>query len=320
MTRSEMASFVCGKVNQSETEDLAACESFLTQRHKLIWNDQLWKDSLVEYVQALSPDGYAVTSNWLPSLGVLLLPPIIQRVLAVRNDTRHLNVQRPELYYRIDYDSFAKTGTARDFVLLSPCVWQFQEAQDAIQILSSESDNGAVVVMDSLDSDGVGVTRNSITLASDSQDAGLNTTRIDSISKNASSGGMQFVTDSVQFIQMAAADTAAPKRQRVRFVEIPAAAMTVRVLGKRSVPTFSDDNDEPAINGSDNLLLSLAEHDMWRRARQFGFANDLLPEINSLFDQLKKVEVVQQAHNTRIIPEDGFNGTFDLTAQSPLTF
>lgn len=321
MTLSEMAEFVTNKVNQTEAEDITACKSFLTQRHKLIWNDQLWKDALVDYSQTLSPDDYAVTSNWLPSLGVLLLPPIIQRVIAVRNDTRHLNVQRSEIYYRTDYDAFAKTGSAREYVLLSPCVWQIQAAASLYLFNSNEGDAGTVVSADALDSDGVGVTRYDVTM-NNSAALIASTTRIDAITKGATSESIQLLysDQSTVLVIVPSTTTSSQKRQRIRFVEIPTAEMTVRVLGKRSVPAFEDDNDEPAINGSDNLLLSLAEHDMWRRCRQFGFANDLLPEINSLLDQLKKIEVVQQAHNIRIVPEDGYGSVRDLTSQQPLTF
>lgn len=422
MTLSEMAAYVCTKVNQTESEDVTACKNFLTQRHKLVWNDQLWKDSLVEYRQTLSPDGYTVTSNWLPDLGVLLLPSDIQRVIAVRNETRHLNVQRPEIYYRSDFDAFARTGTARDFVLLPPCIWQLQEAA-TLYLARYTSDAGTQMTFDLLDADGVNVTRDVtdelfefVTLGSSA--------RIDSLLKSVSdspfyilhedaavtasgagqalangemplngtnngfaffgsedargsstsysgqlpgirvaggvwqvmAGRQPFGTFDVTYVTSAsptpplptldttwasqvafddpaptfsmsgllltipAADTSAPRRQRIRFIEIPTSEMIVRVLGKRSVPQFDDDNDQPAINGSDNLLLALAEHDMWRRSRQFGFANDVLNEVNSLFEQLKRAEVVQQAHNQRIIPEDGYGDVANLTSQSPLTF
>src|SRR5882672_1376047 len=49
MTLSEMASFVCGIVQQSETDDLDTCKSFCTRRFDMVWRNQLWKDSLFSY-------------------------------------------------------------------------------------------------------------------------------------------------------------------------------------------------------------------------------------------------------------------------------
>lgn len=189
MNLNDMANFVCSKVRMSEAEDVAAAKGFLKRRHEMIWNESLWKDSLCEYTQTLSPSGYTVTSNWLPSLGVLLLPPIIEKVLAVRTDTRRLNVQRPEYYYGIDYDAFAKTGAPAEFILLPPCVWQFQEAQSLYLARGDSGDSGAVVNVDTLDSDGVSVTRSAKTLTGELT-AIASTSRIDRITKLATTGSV----------------------------------------------------------------------------------------------------------------------------------
>lgn len=416
MNLGNMATFVCGKINQSETEDITACKGFLQRRHEMIWNDQLFKDSLVEYTQSLSPSGYTVSSNWLPTLGVLMLPPAIQRVLAVRTDTRKLNIQRPEFYYRIDYDSFSKTGTEYEYVLLPPCVWQTQTPKN-LYVARYSSDSGSEITADILDSDGVGITRVQDESSLDFISIG-ETSEIESFLKLESSSPFYIVSDEASvtidgagsaggngtavlngafngrpfygdttaqgslplstphdlavmwtgsewrivgmrgifyetlylssedvpfpglvetwevvsgfapvptssgsgtILTIGATDTSGKKRQRIRLVVIPSASLTIRVLGKRAVPTFSDDNDEPSISGVENCLLAFAQADMLQRIRQYGKSASIAQEALALLEQLKKQEVVQQAHYQRIIPEDGYGNPMD-TYSSPLTF
>lgn len=129
MTVTEMVDFVCGKVNQVEPEDKAACRLFLQRRHDLIWRDQLWKDSLFEYTQTISPTGYAPDSTWLPTKQVLILPVEVEHVIAVRTGIRMLEVESSETFYRSNFDNFASTGDSRQFRDLPRAVWDFDTAQ-----------------------------------------------------------------------------------------------------------------------------------------------------------------------------------------------
>lgn len=329
MTLSEMASFVCTKVNQTETEDVAACTMFLTRRQQMIWNESIWKDSLVEYLVTVGASAYTVTSSWLPTKGVLLLPSIIDRVLAVRTDLRRLNVQRPEYYYRIDYDTFAKTGTASEFILLPPCVWEFDTAQACILAgadVSAGADLGVVSVLDTLSSDGVNVVRQSITQDEDEKSIGT-TARIDSWAKPATADEflLSAGASSSAIILMSASQTGASRLQRIRLQLTPptGTGITLRVLGKRAMPTFTADGDLPAINGSENLLLALAQADMLQRERQYGKAEAVMQgEALPLLDQLKRIETVQQAHRVRLIPDQGYAPEYEFASggYNPLTF
>jgi hypothetical protein len=411
MTLKEMAEFICGKVNQTEPEDIAACQGFLRRRHEMLWQDQLWKDSLAEYTQTLEQTGYTVGSNWLPTKGVLLLPPGFDRILAVRTDSRSLRVQRPELLYRIDYDTFNKRGDLQDFVQLSACVWETERSNE-FWLLFGDPDKGVAVVADRLSSDGVTVSRVTRTL-NDSRAILTTTDRLDTLTKPVTSGSFALIAfdpeadavvsgagsavvngtyvrsgslngrpryvktgttleiawypggafgmlpqwtiadnppapsvatqyyhsldnvstphavttwatggissgsvpvpsamPAVGVLGLSAAVTNAPKRQRIRFVEKPDSSVTVRVLGKRSAPVFSADNDEPSISGATNTLLAFAQGDMLQRERQYGKAQALYQEAMALFDQVKRLETVQQAHQTRIIPEGGYGEPF----------
>lgn len=387
MTLKQLADFVCLKVNQQESEDKAACMGFLQRRLEMIWNDQLWKDSIVEYSVAIDPEAaYTPTSVYLPTKGVLLLPTEISRVLAVRTTERALRVARHEVYYRQDPDTFNATGVPLDFVLLSACVWEFDSNTHVSLFRSNEADNGSVS-LDLLDTNnGTDIARTSVTLTASETIVG-EVERIDAIIKATTSGTVSVRqragvtirndTDAVAYfttgsfwskitlaagetgafatpptrlfataldgaailailaptgddttiegsvvwdgsaftytkrcedsiVTMAATDTTAALRQRIRMLETPEDATTVRVLGKRKCPRFSDDNDQPPVRGMDNLLIAMAQGDMLERERQYGKANLKFQEGVALLEQFKAAETIQQAHNQRIIPDSGF--------------
>jgi hypothetical protein len=389
MTLLDLATFVCNKVNQTEDEDISACKGFLQRRFNLLWSSDLWKDALVSYTQTLSPTGYTLADTWLPTKGVLLVAPIIERVLAVRSDTRHLNVQRHEFYYRVDLDVFAKTGIPTEFLVLPPCVWEWDETVSPYLVPGGSADAAVSVTVDLLDSDQIGVTRSSV-LLTDTAGALTETQRIDALLKpqtrnavtlraagsititnhdvalrafafstttsrlqavkswvlaagastapfyglsgasyvvavvgghdiaaalpTAFSGTITFdgavftfgAHDEADVLTVAATDTAAKIRQRVRLVQIPTATMTVRVFGKRVAPQFTDDLDSPGLTGVENCLLAFAQGDMLQRERHYAKAQSLYQEGALLLAGLKQQEAVQQAHEQRIMPEQGY--------------
>jgi hypothetical protein len=300
MTLAEQSSFVCVKVNQTEVEDIAACNEFLKRRAQMLWADQLWKDSLVEYVQTLSPTGYTSASNWLPTKGVLLLPSDIERVIAVRSDTGKLNVQSGEFYYRRDFDVFAATGTPLEYTLLPPCVWETDVDINWALYSTTVNDQASFAY---LNSDGINLMR--VESLNIQPVLTFTSQRLDSLSYNTQTdltvadlaGGLNLnFTDGV---------ATAPKRQRVRIIPVPAAQMTIRVLGKRKLPGFEEDTDEFALTGADNALLAFDQGDMLQRERYYAKAQVCNTEGGLLLEQLKRVETVQQAHNKRIVPAMG---------------
>jgi len=316
MTLLELATFICGKLNQSEAEDVTACKGFLLRRAKMLWGSQLWKDSLVEFTQVLTPTGYTNTSTWLPTKGVLLLPPDIERVLAVRSDSQHLNVQRPEFFYRVDFNNFAAKGKQMDFVLLPPCVWEWEGDIQLSATYDSGTypeDGAAAFTIDYLSADLVSVTRKQTTLGGFGGGflAYVTTQRLDAWSKVATDGDVGLgPTGEAVSVSLEADETVARKRQRIRFTPVPDAdSMTVRVLGKRVMPTFTDDNDDFGLTGGDNVLIAFAQADMLQRERHYGKAQEVQQEGALLLQDLIAQEVVQQAHNQRIMPEEGYGST-----------
>lgn len=302
MTLLDIANFVCGLVNQTQAEDVTQCKGFVKQRFEMIWNDQLWKDSLVEYTQTLTSVGYASTSTWLPTKQTLLLPVGIGKVIAARFDVSKLNVESSEVFYRIDFDSFASTGRPSSYRLLSPAVWEL----DVSTHVSMETNSVAAVncSVDSLSSDLVTPTRVSVALTA-SVGLTFTTTRIDAVSKDVN-GAISIKDGATTFVALGSTITNAPKRQRIQILGSVVDGTVIRILGKSKVPTFTADADEPGLSGVENCLIAFAHGDMLKTLRQYQKSGLVMQEGLSLLEQLKKVETAQQAYSKRLIPEGGY--------------
>ena len=192
MTLAELANLICTKLGQIETEDLDACKTFLKTRFKMIWDDQLWKDSVFEYTQTLLSTGYANNSTWLPTKQVLLCPPVFARIMAVRTDLQKVNVTQSDTLYRSDFDVFQNSGVALQFRHLPACVWEFDVATECTALAESLADYGSVLKLDILDGDGVTVSRQNLTMVTGGSRLGT-IQRIDSMTKLATTANV-FVT------------------------------------------------------------------------------------------------------------------------------
>lgn len=403
MNLAAIADLVTKRVGMVGANDVLACKTFLTQRHDQLYRSKLWKDSIIEYVLPIDPTVvYQPNFPFLPTKGVLVLPPIFAHVLASRTSEHKLDIQRPMLFYRIDQDEFVKTGEPLDYFLMPAVAWDFDTAQNLTLQGTQGGDIGQAVNLTTLSAaDAVSELINQYLLQNTYLAAGqtgtiqklnkpatqnqvvlgvwytLNTAALTYI-MNGNPGPTQVVVPVVQgqtyqiivganesqgqlgngnaiinlnavgqtvvlvaagstllfnpppgdqviylgpppfaftstvqlwepILTLNPTDTDAPQRQRIRFLDIPTAATTVRVLGKRTTPAFMADTDTPGVNGMEGPLIGMAYYDMLLRDERGGTkeATDALEEAGGLLKQLEGEEVYQGASNTRILPESG---------------
>jgi hypothetical protein len=88
---------------------------------------------------------------------------------------------------------------------------------------------------------------------------------------------------------------------RIKLIPTPDDAGTLYVLGKLKWVELGD-SDSPALNSADNALLSYAEHDMLKRARQYGKAQVMLQEASAHNAIMRDLEKGQRQSISRIIP------------------
>lgn len=308
MTLSSMATYVCRKVRQSDDAAIARCKLFLAQRAEMLWNEQLWKDALLEAEITLETDGTSslTDSLWLPDRGTLVLPDDVDRILAVRTTSRVLSPNQREYYFQNDSDLLARTGTAYGYHLLKPVVWEFEEATDLLIVKTGTADANTVVTYTT-----DGVSKQTATFAATT--GGYSITGVLAILQLSCTGALDIQdADSEESIfTMAATLQAMPLRQRVRFVDMPADEFTARVLFKQAFPGFSNDYDLPPVQNMDNCLMAFAQADMLQHARQYGKAQLIQQEALVLLQQLVGLETVQQARRARLVPEDGYDSGYE---------
>lgn len=292
-----------------EQEDQNACTLFLKQQAKLLWGRALWKDSVAQFTSTIGSTGAGMTTAlWLPSRATFVCPAMVDRVLACRLDSRYLNVEDQGVYFRFDTEVFDTQGVPTNFHLLSPCVYEW-DSPAGIRFNGVPADTYSPVTVDYLNTDNFSVVRTQTIAVSDEDFA--TTLRVDAVTKPVTQGAVAMVDDTngIQPFVMQATDTDAPKRQRIRLVKIPTGNNTIRVLAKVVMPTFTSTADSPPIRGSEDVLIALTQAAMYQRDHQVGKATQKLQEATAYYDTLFKLETVQQAHNKRIMPDDGFGDT-----------
>lgn len=326
------------RITMVQPRDIAAATTFATLRHDQLYRQFLWKDSVIMFTANIdtNPADYVPTNNYMPTKGNMILPPIFQQILAVRTAQWKMNVERPQVYFRIDVDEFNQTGIPFEFFLLSAAVWEFDTVNSTGLFVSNPADYGQIMTMDYQQApgtlylghpgDGVTVQRSQVTLAAN-QNAAPQTDLIVGLQKPATQGQVQLVYNyppGFGFITMQPTDTDAPKSQRFRFMSIPNQNTTVRVLGKRTTPPFSVNSDIPGVNGLDGIIFALTYYDMCHRDERGGTPESdkamieavgpeflVTGKVGGFLGKLIEEEVVQAAHNTRIMPEFGFGDCRD---------
>jgi len=88
---------------------------------------------------------------------------------------------------------------------------------------------------------------------------------------------------------------------RIKLIPTPDKAGTLYVLGKLKWVELAD-SDSPALNGADNALMAYAEHDMLKRARQYGKAQAMLMEAQAHNAIMRDLEKGQRQSISRVIP------------------
>jgi len=107
MNLTNMANFVCSKVGRTDSESIASCQGFIGRRYELIYDSQLWRDTLQSSTITVSSGTQDVT-----------LPTSIDRIIAVRWSDRALTPVQQEAVYYIDPTLFDKSGTPLSFVIM----------------------------------------------------------------------------------------------------------------------------------------------------------------------------------------------------------
>lgn len=311
MTLNEMAEYVCGVVRQSAATDIRKAKEFLRQRYRMIASEELWKDLLFQipftFDMAAESAGELFGPNFFSrDAGIWHLPSSVDKVLALRTDEHGIDVTDGYQFFRTSLDEFTETGDPVKFTVEHRVVADLRGKLAEIEatgvaIYNAAADNQAYKVR-YLDLDGEA--RNFVGTFSPSAtpSATFSPQVILSATKLATSGSAYFALDGVEIALAASTDTEWKSYPTIRIFPRPTASLDLRVMVKRKCIDLTDDGDSPEIDGVDNCLMTFAQVDMLKRARQYGKAGAVTSEALALLNQLKVVAVAQQAQRTQVVP------------------
>lgn len=316
MTLAEMARFVARKTRAKDADAVADCKQYLSQRYKMLWEDQLWKDALRGYDFTFEPEALAYTysavpfGNYLSSgAGIWHLPSGVDRMLALRKADGPVGVEDQFNFYRTGIDDFAESGDPVKFFVLGHAARDLSGKADVVlaegvtTLAGNADDAGVVLRIRYLDLDGEEQTMETALVAPPSYGETLYPGVILSVTKAATTGTADLILDGDYVIRMAAADTEAKQYLRIRIAPIPTANTDLKALVKLKAQTLAEDGDVPQLRGIENTLLAFAQGDVLERQRRYSQAQAKFQEGTALLEQLKRTEVMQEAVLTRIQPE-----------------
>lgn len=317
MNITELAGLVCQKIRQTDAVSLAAAASFIRQRHEMIWNEALWRES----VNCVNVPYYAENE------GVVLLPEGVNKVMACRASSGPISVIHDEDFFQVTEDAFEKIGEPVSFSIKPKCVIQAPEhivtgINWSLGFRSTnESDRGKKVNIKYTHRSAYGNYADTAALElnicdgyypnSSAYNSIPDVVSVESVSKDVTDGIIYADAITIYFwsdfgtplFEIPAEATAAYRRCRVALTPKPDANMDLVFMVKSDAPDLYD-GDELALSGSDQCIVAFATADMLQRQRQYGKAKAVQQEALTLLVQLKQQETMQMAHRSRIIPDD----------------
>lgn len=307
MTLSDLTDHVCDKLGKNDSITRSICKAFIKRRHQMIYDGQLWRESLIQYTVVADSD-------------TVVLPWNIERVVAVRWSDRELPPIDQQTVFQIDPQAFDAVGTPVTFSTLGTVptfIPASNEAASTLTMVSDDaSDTGAVLIRSMLADDNNasggpvpgsasvnlnGTTPVNILASIPDFDSFTSLTRASNTSKVTFS---QNTGDGLLVIASIYPNETESRYLRIRLLQSPKdTTKSVLILGKAKFQAMNSDNDTPLIpRNIDNALIAFGLADMLDRQRQYDKAQLKVSEAGQLLDQAKRLETQEGAASARIIP------------------
>jgi hypothetical protein len=337
MTRDDIVTFATTATGYEEPDDVAAAQIFIEARDRLIYDFGLWKSSLV-----LCPLSFNAATNADNAQGLVILPSVIKRVVAMRttgtpgwgigNGGYSLRIRGLEYYFRVDYDAFTQSGSPQEFAINGEIWFNARlAAGDSVTCAMPNAGDAAVQIkVQWRDSTGQRTVTTGVSPLVLNPAPGDGFVAVEHVYKSVNTAGALNLTSTgtgAALGSLTAAAGSSPLNVLARIFPVPNASFQLNVCGKARYADLQLNfgTQEPTIANSETALIALLRVDLLRRGGENGEAETALIEAlgqnkdgsGGLFQRLKDIELVQEAQNVCIVPEDGYGPEWGIGPYLP---
>lgn len=296
----ELADDVAARTGQYAPDAFILIKQFLRRNYQQVYDSNLWAESTV-IVDATSVRG------------VLVLPYVVDRVISIRGNANlgQLSAVQPSLYFGINPWIFEQTGDPLGFsYLTSVGVPILPTSPEALSIVSSNASDKSPVFV-------VGETVGTSNAASESINLNGTTPVVTTgnflvpftIAKGITLGTVTIsgATSLVQFGSLYAAERER-KHVRIQFQPTPTTNVACKLLCKRRMTPFAQDEDTPLLRDIGNVLINLATADMFSKIGNKDGAAEARAKANDDLKTLISLEMTQGAMSPQVVPDVEYAG------------
>lgn len=320
MTLSAIAKFVCNKLGKTDASSINAAKDFIRQRHEMVVDTGLWKDTLVisefDLPTRESPDTNPYTANASVSTSYeeeFTLPYEIARPINIIYDDQLMAYRDLQSLVRTQPDQILGTGKPVAFTEIEPVALSKLTSSEPFKIQLkahvNSSDSGKTIYFKGKNNSRP--VSESLTLSSSNYYGAQDFDEVHYVSKEITAGDVLFSNGAST--ETIPADSTKYSLCRVRLNLNPdyvdGETIKIIVVGKKRVRPLRHDYDEPQVRGIDNAIISFCEGDMLERARQYGKAQVKYSEASSLLEIARDIERGQSAAISTLQPN--VNGEYD---------
>ena len=312
MNLGSLASFITSKMGKTDTLSVSLCKDFIRQRHEMIFDSGLWKDSLVIKCFDLptrdATDSNPYTDDITSSIYEMefALPYEISRPIDVIFNSEQIGARDMQAMFHSQPDNIRGSGVPVAFTEIEPIAVSKLQTDEPFKIQLKAYTNAA----DSGISLHFKGTLNDLPVHEDlsltngnyygSQAFDL----IHYVSKATTTG-------EVLFSNGASTETIPAEETKYSLVRlrlnlkptyVSGETIPIVVLGKKRIRPIRHDSDEPQIRNIDNAIIAFVEGDMLERARQYSKAQVKYSEGTQMVQLAQDVERGQSAAVSALHP------------------
>lgn len=313
MNLGNLASFITSRVGKSDADSLSACKDYIRARHEMIFDSDLWKDSL-ELASFNLPTRDTTDSSPYTSDSVetvyeqdFTLPYRVARPLGVIYNGCNLNYRELQTEVVLNPSTLNNYGSPLTYTEMEPRAISKRASEEPVRVqlqgYADSADNGVEVYFKGTTDDRP--IAETMTLSANTQWGSVDFDEIHYVSKATTTGEVSFTVGAV--VEDIPAEETKYSLARIRLGLRPqwvsGDTVPIIALGKRRIRPLRNDSDEPMIRGVDNALIAYVTGDMLERGRQYAKAQVKFSEGDRLLASLRNLERSQSGHVQLITPD-----------------